>query len=388
MSWSSDTTSIHPSRRKGTQPVSTPIFQTATFQLSNTKEGATNAQTIAPDQFYTRWGNPTTRELENAIARLEGAQAGLCTASGMGAISAAVIATLGGSGHIVAQRSLYASTHELFDHLLKPFGCTVTYFEPSRMETLAPSFRPDTKLVFIETPANPTLELTDIEAVSKEARQRGVQVLCDNTFASPLNQNPIALGATAAIHSMTKYIGGHSDATGGAVVGPKEWIEKVWFVYKILGPSLSPHDAWLFLRGLKTLPIRVRKHNENAQKLAEFLEAHPKVAAVHYPGLRSFPQRALASKQMRGSGGMLSFELKRGFRAAKRFCESLNLATLAVSLGGVETLVQHPGSMTHGPLSDEERKRSGIGAGLVRVSVGIEDPEDILEDFGSALRKA
>ncbi|HVL87708.1 MAG TPA: aminotransferase class I/II-fold pyridoxal phosphate-dependent enzyme [Candidatus Thermoplasmatota archaeon] len=385
---SPETRAIHARKRSGNVPLPAPIHQAATFALESSAQGARYARETAPERFYTRWGNPTTRELEEALAGLEGGEAGLVTASGMGAISAAVIATMGGSGHVVAQRALYAATTELFDRVLPPFGCSVSYFEPAKPETLDRAFRSDTKLVLVETPANPTLEITDLAAVCAAARRRGVPVLCDNTFATPLNQSPLAFGCTGVLHSLTKYVGGHSDATGGAAVGPRSWIDKVWFTYKILGASPSPHEAWLLLRGLKTLGVRVARHNENAQRLAEFLERHPKVARVHYPGLKTFPQHALAARQMRGFGGMLSFELAGGHEAAARFCESVDLATLAVSLGGVETLVQHPASMTHGVLSDEERARGGVGPGLVRASVGIETFEDLRRDFEQALERA
>jgi cystathionine beta-lyase/cystathionine gamma-synthase len=387
MAYSRETTAIHPRKRPGTQPISIPIYQSATFQLTNTKEGADNAKAVAPPEFYTRWGNPTTKELEHALALLEGAEAALCTASGMGAISAAVIATLGGPHHIVAQRSLYAATNELFDHLLSAYGASVTYFDPKDAKSFEAAFKPGTKLIYVETPANPTMEITDLKAVASAGKKRGIPVLCDNTFASPLNQNPLSFGITGVLHSMTKYIGGHSDATGGAVLGSKAWVEKVWYTYKILGASLSPHESWLFLRGLKTIGVRVERHNRNAQRIAEFLSKHPKVQVVHYPGLKSFPQHELARRQMRGFGGMLSFELKGGYESGKRFCESLKLATLAVSLGGVETLVQHPASMTHGVLTDAERKRGGVGLGLIRLSVGIEAPEDLEADFGQALAR-
>lgn len=388
MPWSIDTLVVHSRRRKGNVPISTPIYQSATFQLENAAQGARYAQETAPESYYTRWGNPTTRDLEHALALLEGGESAICTASGMGAITSAVMATLGGTGHVVAQRSLYSATTELLDRLLPAFGCTASYFNPLDLETLEKVLRPDTKLVYIETPANPTMEITDIRDVCRIAARAEVPVLADNTFASPYLQNPLKLGCTGVLHSMTKYIGGHSDATGGAVIGPKAWVERVWSTYKILGASPSPHESWLMLRGLKTLGVRMERHASNAQRLAEFLSTHPKVARVHYPGLKTFPQRDLAARQMRGFGGMMSVELKGGYKSAKKFCESVELATLAVSLGGVETLVQHPASMTHGGLTNEERARGQVGAGLVRVSVGIEDPEDIVADFKSALSKA
>jgi len=231
--------------------------------------------------------------------------------------------------------------------------------------------------------------ITDFHEAVKAAGSVGATVLADNTFASPINQRPIEFGVDAVLHSATKYLGGHSDVVAGAIVTRTPRLhERIWFNYKMLGPALGPFEGFLVRRGVKSLPLRMRQHNANAQALAEFLDDHPAVRVVHYPGLRSFPQHALARRQMDGFGAMLSFELKKGFRAGKRFVESVRVATLAVSLGGMETLVQHPASMTHGPLTDEERRTGGVTEGLVRVSVGLEDVDDLLEDFGQALRAA
>jgi cystathionine beta-lyase/cystathionine gamma-synthase len=293
-----------------------------------------------------------------------------------------------GSHHIAAQRTLYAATSELLTDLLPPFGATHAFFNPHDPGSLKAALTPDTKLVYVETPANPTMELTDLRAVTRIAREAGALTICDNTFASPINQRPLELGCDAVVHSMTKSIGGHNDLTGGVLIGSKAFVAKAWFNFKILGPSLSPHDAFLAQRGLQTLALRAQRQNENALALAEFLEAHPKVERVHYPGLKSFPQHDLARRQMKGFGGMLSFELKGGMAAGKRAAEAVRVATLAVSLGGVETLVQHPASMTHGPLKPQDRQRAGIREGLIRVSVGIEHVEDLKADFAQALAKA
>jgi methionine-gamma-lyase len=252
-------------------------------------------------------------------------------------------------------------------------------------ETVAHAFTSRTKLLYLETPANPTLALSDIAALAKLGRAHGAEVMVDNTFATPVNQRPLALGATVVVHSATKYLGGHHDLTGGVIVSSKAFVQRAWQFLKIFGPTMSPFDGWLVIRGLKTLALRVARHNANAQALAEFLELHRGVTQVHYPGLRRFPQRALAQRQMQGFGGMLSFEVRGGFPAGRRFVERVRLARLAVSLGGVETLVQHPASMSHGPLTAAERKKGGIHDALIRVSVGIEDIRDLKADFARAL---
>lgn len=383
-----ETVVVHPRPGTGHAPMAPPIHQTSTWRLDDSAQGARFAQETAPPEFYHRWGNPTVRLLEDTVAQLEGGEAALCTASGMGAISTAILAALGGSHHVACQRAVYSATSEMLTELLPGYGVKHTFWNPQDPGALKAALTPDTKLVYVETPANPTMELTDIAAAAKVAHEAGALVIADNTFATPVNQNPLALGCDAVVHSMTKSLGGHNDVTGGAIVGSKAFVQRAWFAYKILGPSLSPHDAFLVQRGIKTLALRVQRQNENAQALAEFLAAHPKVEAVHYPGLKDFPQHALARKQMRGFGCMMSFEVKGGAAAGKRVAEALRVATLAVSLGGVETLAQHPASMTHGPLSDADRQRAGIRQGLIRVSVGIEHVEDLKQDFAQALARA
>src|SRR2546430_2630259 len=261
--------------------------------------------------------------------------------------------------------------------------------DPRRPGAWKAAVRPSTRLVYIETPANPTMMITDIQEAVAAAKSVRATTLADNTFASPVNQRPIEQGVDGVMHSATKYLGGHSDVVAGAVITAKQALfDRIWFVYKMLGPTLGPFEAFLVRRGLKTLPLRMAAQTATAQSLAEFLESKRGVRVVHYPGLKSFPQHALARKQMSGFGAMLSFELKGGYRAGKRFVESVDVATLAVSLGGAETLVQHPASMTHGPLTDKERRVSGITDGLVRVSVGLEDSQDLIEDFDRAIRAA
>jgi cystathionine beta-lyase/cystathionine gamma-synthase len=384
--WHLSTRSVHPKGERELGPsLTAPIYQTSVFALQSAKAGARMAAATHPERYYTRWGNPTTQVVEEAVAELEGGEAALATSSGMGAISMAVLACVRQGDHIVAGRTLYTATEELFTRILPSFGITHTLVDMADPASAAHAFRPSTKVVYIETPANPTLVLSDIAALAKLGRAHGAEVIVDNTFATPVNQRPLALGATVVIHSATKYLGGHHDLTGGLIVGSKAFLRRAWQFLKILGPTMSPFDSWLVIRGLKTLALRVARHNANAHALAAFLEGHRAVAQVHYPGLRSFPQHALARQQMRGFGGVLSFEVRGGFPAGRRFVERVRLARLAVSLGGVETLVQHPASMSHGPLTAAERKKSGINDALIRVSVGVEDVRDLKADFAQAL---
>ena len=383
------TRAIHGRRPKGHGPLVTPIYASSTWALESARQGAEFAVEFAPEAYYTRWGNPTLRDLEETLADLEGGVRGLVTGSGMGAIASAIIACVDAGDHVVSGSSLYTATMEIFTRLLPRFGVKTTFVDPRRPRAWVEAVRRNTRLVYVETPANPTMMITDIREAVKAARSVGARTLADNTFATSINQRPLEFGVDAVLHSATKYIGGHSDVVAGAVVAAKSpMFDRIWFTYKMLGPSLGPFEAFLVRRGLKTLPLRMRVHESNAKALAEFLEAHRAVRIVHYPGLPSFPQHALARKQMSGFGAMLSFELADGFRAARAFVESVRVATLAVSLGGPETLVQHPASMTHGPLTEEERRVSGVTEGLVRVSVGLEDTEDLIEDFDSSIRKA
>ncbi|MBI4394033.1 MAG: aminotransferase class I/II-fold pyridoxal phosphate-dependent enzyme [Euryarchaeota archaeon] len=394
-----DTRAVHGSQRKGHAPLAEAIFPTTTWRLDDAKQGARFAQAIHPQQFYTRWGNPNLQTLEETVASLEGGETALAVGSGMAAISTAVITALDGGKRIAAQRALYSATMEMFTgHLkaaniettffLKQYGVETTFFDPTKTGDVDRALTPGTKIVYIETPANPTMEITDIAQVARVAHKAGAIVIADNTFATPYNQRPLEFGVDVVVHSMTKGISGHSDVTGGIIVGKRSFIEKAWLNYKILGQTLGPIDAWLASRGLKTLHLRAERQNRNAARLAELLANHPKVQKTNYPGLKSHPQHALAAKQMTGFGGMLSFEIKGGYEAGKRFAESVEVATLAVSLGGVETLVQHPASMTHGPVSAEDRQRAGINDSLIRVSCGIEATEDLVADFEQALAKA
>ena len=382
-----DTVAIHGRRREGHGPVSTPIHLTSTWRLESVSQARRLVEATAPDAFYTRWGNPTTRDLEETLARLEGGHAALATGSGMAAIAATLLTAAGEGDHIVASRPLYGGTMALLGDWLPRFGVTCTFVDPARPGSWREAVRPETAVVFIESPANPTLVLTDFREAVAAARSVGAVTVCDNTFATPVNQRPREFGIDIVLHSASKYLGGHSDVVAGAVVVPdRGWHRRLWDTVRLLGPVLGPVEAFLVRRGLKTLGVRVRQQNRTARALAEFLEGHRAVSRVAYPGLPSFAQRQIARRQMSGGGGILAFDLRGGARAARRFVEHVRVATLAVSLGGCETLVEHPASMTHGPLTANERARAGIEADLVRVSVGLEDIEDLKEDFARALR--
>lgn len=369
-----------------TSSLAMPIFQTSTFRFESVDQGRTLSAAKAPTHLYTRWGNPTVRAPELALAELEGGEAALCFASGMAAGSTAVMATVSGGDHIVAAASLYAGMVELFERVLPRFGVTTTFVDATDLGAIEAAITDATRLIYVETPANPTLALTDLAGVARIAKARGVFTIADNTWASPWNQRPIELGIDAVVHSCTKSLGGHTDVVSGAAIGSRAWIGRVWPLFKVLGGCPGPHDAFLLLRGLKTLPLRAARQNETALAVARFLEAHPNVAAVHYPGLESHPQHALARAQMTGGfGGMLAFEVVDGFDAGRRVLEALRLVIHAVSLGGVESLAVHPASTTHGPLTKDERARACITDGLIRVSIGLEDAADLIADFDRAL---
>lgn len=381
-----ETRLIHSDRGLNTtNSVAPPIYQTATFRAESVADFAHKSGEPRNPECYTRFGNPTLGQVERVIADLEGAGAALVTASGMAAVSSAVLAAVSAGDHVVAQTNHYGGTVNVLQLLLPRFGVEVTQVDQRDTAAFEQSLRPNTKLILLETPSNPVMALTDLAAVAALAKARKITTLVDNTFATPLNQRPLALGCDLVFHSATKYFGGHSDLLAGAIVGSKEMIERIWHVHIMLGGVLGPFDAWLVLRGLRTLAVRVRQHNDNAQALAEFLAGHPGVERVHYPGLKSHPQHELARKQMQGFGGMLSFAVKGGFDASDRVLRKLHLASHAASLGGVETLaVQAAANFAH-YMSAEEAERIGIAPGLVRVSVGIEAAKDVIADFDQAL---
>ena len=384
-----ETAVIHPRKEKGHGPIVEAVNLATTWRLESAKQGAELSTAHGPEAFYTRWGNPTTRVLEESVAELEGGARAIATGSGMGAISPAILTFLSNWDHVVAGKSLYSATTELFTRILPRFGVKTTFVDPREKGAWSSAITKKTTLLYAESPANPTMDLTDLNEAAEVAHSVDAIAMIDNTFATPINQRPIEHGFDVVLHSATKYLGGHADVTAGMIVAKTEELwHKIWYTYKVLGPVLGPIDAYLVRRGLRTLPQRIRQQNASAQALAEFLADNEHVSHVYYPGLPTFPQHALAKRQMDGFGGMLSFEIQGGHAAGVRFVESVEVATLAVSLGGTETLVQHPASMTHGPLTDEERAVSGISEGLIRVSVGLEYVEDLIADFARALKKA
>ncbi len=367
----------------------TPIYQTSTFKFKSADHGARCFSGEEKGYIYTRLGNPTIDDLENTLAELENGYAAVVTASGMAAVNNVYLAFLGAGDHIISHNAVYGPTRGVMEKLYPKFGVESSYVDCTNLENIEKAIKPNTKLLYLETPANPTIGITDIAAASKLAHQYNVLVCVDNTFCSPYIQKPLDLGADIVLHSMTKFINGHADIVGGAVITKtKDLFDKIKFVMTNVGFNMDPHQAFLTRRGLKTLSIRIDKAQQNAEKIAEFLENHPKIEWVLYPGLKSHPQYELAKKQMTGPGSMLSFEVKGGLEAGKKVMDNVHLALLAVSLGGIETLIQHPASMTHSKLSKEEKLEAGITDGLVRLSVGIEDVDDIIEDLKNALDKA
>jgi methionine-gamma-lyase len=366
--------------------VSTPIYMSSTFAFENVEEGAAIFSGERQGYVYTRIGNPTTRALEKEIAHLEGTDAAVAFASGMGAISALIFNYCRPGDNFVATRCLYGGTHKFFDELCRRFQIEYRPVCAHDLKELDEALNEKTKLVFMETPANPTLGIIDIEAFADVAHKKGVPLAVDNTFSTPYLQNPIKLGADVIMHSATKYIGGHGDTVAGLLAGSKELMATINGEYlRDLGACISPFNAWLLLRGLKTLPVRMDRHCENAMEVTQYLSYHPKIERVYYPGLRNHPGYEIAKKQMRDFGGMLAFDVVGGREAGTIVCNGVRLCTLAVSLGDVDTLIQHPASMTHSTYSEEQLAAAEINPGLVRLSVGLEDPRDIIEDLRQAL---
>ncbi len=366
--------------------VSTPIFQSSTFAFENVAHGAAVFRGEDPSYVYTRLGNPTQTALETEMAYLEKGEAALALASGMAAATTAVLTCCRSGEHIVSGDTLYGGTHQLFTQTLPRMGITVTEVPVQDPGNVAAAITEKTRLVYLETPANPTLVLSDIPAIAAIAHRKGIPVLVDNTFCTPYLQNPLELGADIVLHSATKYIGGHGDTVAGILVGKADWIMTARMeTLRDVGGCISPFNAWLLLRGLKTLPVRMDRHMENAMEIAHFLSYHPKVARVIYPGLKTHPQHELARRQQRGFGGMISFMVKGGREAGSTVMDNVELCTLAVSLGDVDTLIEHPASMTHSTYSEEELVRVGIDPGMVRLSVGLENVEDIIADLRQAL---
>ncbi|MFN7947332.1 MAG: aminotransferase class I/II-fold pyridoxal phosphate-dependent enzyme [Blastocatellia bacterium] len=370
-----------------THAVSPPIWQTTTFSAESAEHFYEMATVPRHAEFYTRYGNPTHQQVEATLATLEGGEAAMVTSSGIGAIFPAVMCRLRSGDHVIAQRNHYAASTVLFRDILPRFNVECTVVDQTNADEFAAAVRPNTKIIYTETPVNPLMQITDLRAIAALGKKHGIVTMCDNTFATPINQRPIELGIDVVLHSATKYIGGHHDVTAGAMIGTKAFIDEAWKFAVVSGSVLSPFDGWLLLRGLRTLGLRVERHNQNAMALARFLEAHPKIERVYYPGLESFPQHELAKSLMSGFTGMLSVDVRGGYSGAEKMIASLRLGTRAASLGGFETLVVHPAAMWSLQLSPEQQRATGISESLVRISVGLEDEPDLIADFAQALEQ-
>ena len=387
----SETTVIH----AGQEPdclyggVSVPIYQSSTFAFESAEQGAARFAGREKGFIYTRIANPTIRALEESLATLEGGFDASATASGMAAVTTICTALLEKDAHVISTASIYGPSRTVLENEFSRFGVSADFVDTSDVWNIEKCLRPTTRLLFIETPANPTLTITDIKACARLARDRGIMLVVDNTFSSPLLQNPLALGADVVVHSLTKFINGHSDVVGGVIIAREEALHRrLRKVLVLMGGTMDPHQAWLVLRGVRTLALRVARSQENAERLAAWLAAHPKVRWANYPGLESHPQHALAKEQMRGFGSMICFGLHGGYEAGRKMINGVELCTLAVSLGGIESLIQHPASMTHAGLPKEHREMAGITDDLIRLSVGCESVEDIRADLDQALDKA
>ncbi len=366
--------------------VNVPIYQSSTFRFRDAEHGAALFAGQEDGFIYTRIGNPTIRALEDNVAELENGCGGIATSSGMGAVCTVYTALLSAGAHLVSTASVYGPSRVVIEKEYSRFGVESSYVDTSDIEQVRHAFRPNTKLVYVETPANPTMQVSDIAGISALAHEHGCTVVVDNTFASPYLQKPLDLGADVVLHSVTKFINGHADVVGGIIVSKTPVMHKrLRSVMISTGCNMDPHQAFLVLRGLKTLGIRIERAQHNAMQIAEWLEQQPEISRVRYIGLPSHPQHELAMRQMNGFGSMISFELKGGIEAGRRLMNRVKVATLAVSLGGVETLVEHPASMTHASMTPEDRRSAGFSDGLVRYSVGIEDVADLIADLRQAL---
>ncbi len=381
-------TGYHPSENHGA--LNPPLYLNATYAFDSTRQGQSRFRGEEPGYIYSRVGNPTETVLEKKLADLEGGEAALATASGMGAITALLWSFTQPGDEILADETLYGCTYAFLTEGIKKYGVRVRFEDFTQPQRVAQAVNANTRFLFFETPANPNMRLVDIAQISEIAHQSGARVIVDNTYCTPYLQRPIEMGADFVVHSLTKYLSGHGDLIAGAVIGPAEDIQHihVYGIKDMTGAVISPFDAYLTIRGLKTLEVRMDRHCQSAMLLAKTIEQHPAVAQVHYPGLSSHPQHELAKIQMSDFGGMIAFELNGGYEAGVRFMDAVQLASRAVSLGDAETLVQHPASMTHITYPPEEREKHGISDGLVRLSVGLENREDIETDILQALESS
>jgi len=367
---------------KKNAPLATPIYQTSTFEVTDNEQQVRATKT---DMFYTRYGNPTNTVVENSIAELEGVDGSLLFASGMCAVTTTLLALLKSGDHIVAQRDIYGGVNKFLTEWLPKLGIETTFVDTNDYGQHRRAIRPNTKLLYLESPTNPTLRVVDLKTATAIAKEHKLISMIDSTFATPINQRPAEFGIDLVMHSGTKYFAGHSDLICGIVAGRADLISRIHETRTTLGGNMDPHAAWLLLRGIKTLAVRVQRQNDNALRIAQFLAAHSKVKRVHYPFLEGHPQRSMAMEQMSGGGGMLSFEVDGSGQEVRRFIESLSLFTLAPSLGGVDSLVTMPVCTSHAMISAEDRAKMGVTEQLVRLSVGIENVDDLIADLERAL---
>jgi methionine-gamma-lyase len=369
-------------------PLSTPIYQSSTFVFENAQQGARRFAGEEQGYIYSRLGNPTTTELEQKVAALEGYEAAAAAATGMGAVSGAVLSFLEQGDHLIASKAVYGCTFALFAHQLPKWGIEVSFVDMEDHQAVRAAVKPNTKMLFAETPINPNLVVLDLAFLASVCKENNIISVIDNTFMTPLLQKPKQYGVDLVLHSATKYLNGHGDVVAGIVCGSEEMISQIKLtILKDVGATMSPHDAWLIIRGMKTLSVRMERHCQNAQAVAEYLDKHEKVECVYYPGLPQHSGHKFIGTQMKAAGGVIAFELKGGINEGIEFINSTELCTIAVSLGDAETLIQHPASMTHSPYTQEERLAAGISDSLVRISVGLEDVRDIIADLETAFSK-
>lgn len=387
--WKAATQVIHGGHeREAFGALVTPLYQSATFVFESAQQGGERFAGNEQGYIYTRLGNPTTAELERKMAILEGAEAAAATASGMGAVSAALLANLQMGDHLVASNAVYGCTYALMTTQFARFGIEVSLVDFSSVTEIEAAIKSNTKVIFCETPVNPHLQVFDLASIANIAKRHQLVSIVDNTFMTPLLQRPLDFGIDLVIHSATKYLNGHGDVIAGIVCGSEEQLHKVKYeILKDIGAVISPHDAWLILRGLKTLDVRLQRHCDSAQRVAEFLAEHPSITRVYYPGLKSHQGHKFIGQQMKRAGGVIAFELAANLEEAMAFVGYLKLFSIAVSLGDAESLIQHPASMTHSPYTPEARAAAGIGDNLLRISIGLEDCDDIIADLNQALAR-
>jgi methionine-gamma-lyase len=383
-----ETQAIHSGRINDQQfgSLATPLYQTSTFIFDNAQQGAERFAGDAEGYIYSRLGNPTTRQLEMRVAAMEGMEDAAATATGMGAVSGALLANLSCGDHLISSKAVYGCSFALMNHQLTRWGIEVSFVDMTDPIAVEAAIKPNTKVIFLETPVNPNLEVYNLSVIGKIAQKHNIISIVDNTFLTPVLQQPKKYGIDLVVHSATKYLNGHGDVVAGIICGSNDMINHIKMtVLKDIGATMSPHDAWLIMRGLKTLPVRIERHCSNAEKISEFLESHPNVSQVYYPGLKSHQGNYLIGTQMKAAGGVIAFEITSDLIGGSEFINRMELFSIAVSLGDAESLIQHPASMTHSPYTQEERLAAGISDSLIRISVGLENVDDLIADLSQSL---